>query len=493
MTLASTSTGGTKGNDDSALPSLSADGTKVAFQSFASNLDPTDTDGNTDIYVKDLASGKLTLASRNLAGTKANGPSRRPSLSADGTKVAFDSDATNLVAADSDNSSDVYVKDLVSGTLTLASQTLNGRGSAISYWPSLSGDGSKVAFQSYASDLNPADTDGNPDIYVKDLSSGELTVASTNTNGTKENGTHTFAASLSADGRRVAFTTDATNLDPADTNNDFDVYVKDLISGSLVLASANSSGVKGDYQSLYPSLSARGRSVAFWSLASNFDPVDTDVSGDVYVKDLTTGGLALASKRADGTKANGGNVSSTGSLSTDGSRVAFDSQATNLDPADVDTNSDVYVKELAVADSDGDGVLDTTDNCLTVANSNQADGDSDGVGNACDNCPTTANPDQADVNGDLHGDACEAAGTGNVDCNLAINSADALKDLRFAAGLSVSQSEPCLDIGLLLPSGYPMGDVNCSGGVNSVDALIILRAVAGLPVTIPPGCPAIRP
>jgi hypothetical protein len=105
----------------------------------------------------------------------------------------------------------------------------------------------------------------------------------------------------------------------------------------------------------------------------------------------------------------------------------------------------------------------------------------------------------ADVDGDLAGDACDAPGSGNINCDGAVNSVDALGVLRRSAGLSVAQSEPCLDIGLprLLtpPADELMGDVNCSSAVNSVDALLILRAVAGLPppANLPAGCPAIKP
>ena len=98
----------------------------------------------------------------------------------------------------------------------------------------------------------------------------------------------------------------------------------------------------------------------------------------------------------------------------------------------------------------------------------------------------------ADADGDLAGDACDAPGTGNVDCNQAINSIDALKVLRYSAGLSVVQSDPCLDIGLPLASTFDHGDVDCSGGnPNSIDALKILRAVAQLTVSQEPGCGAV--
>ena len=125
------------------------------------------------------------------------------------------------------------------------------------------------------------------------------------------------------------------------------------------------------------------------------------------------------------------------------------------------------------------------------------DGDSDGVGDVFDDCPTAGDPLQTDTDGDLAGDACEAAGSGNVDCNAAVNSVDALKVLRHSAGLPVAHSEPCLDIGLPRvlppPDNWLMGDVDCSGMVNSVDALKVLRAVAALNVALPIGCPQVKP
>ena len=154
LSLASTSDTGIKANNVSYLPSLSADGTRVAFYSNATNLDPTDTDTNFDVYVKDLATGDITLVSTADAGIKANSHSYEPSLSADGTKVAFYSEATNLDPADTDATSDIYVKDLVTGDITLASTTVTGaKGNVNSYQPSLSADGTKVAFNSFATNL----------------------------------------------------------------------------------------------------------------------------------------------------------------------------------------------------------------------------------------------------------------------------------------------------------------------------------------------------
>ena len=122
-----------------------------------------------------------------------------------------------------------------------------------------------------------------------------------------------------------------------------------------------------------------------------------------------------------------------------------------------------------------------------------SDLDCDGVLNASDTCPEVANPAQTDTDGDGRGDACEVPGTGNIDCNQAINSIDSLVLLRYKAALSVIRQSPCAPINGVYGAGLIMGDVNCNGIVNSADALVTLRAVAGLSLTLPPGCPAVKP
>ena len=144
-------------------------------------------------------------------------------------------------------------------------------------------------------------------------------------------------------------------------------------------------------------------------------------------------------------------------------------------------------------DGDGDGIaqcdVGAYERCAAVP----ADYDCDGLPDASDNCPTVYNASQADANGDLKGDACEALGSGNVDCDGAISSADALKLLRGVVRLAVYQSEPCADIGLMLSTGRRMGDVNCNGAISSADALAVLRYAVLLPVGLPSGCPPIGP
>ena len=344
ITLASTSDTGEKGDAGSFNPVLSADGTVVVFHSDAANLDPADTDSVADIYVKDLTTGDITLASTSDQGVKANGYSFFPSLSADGTRVAFGSFATNLDPTDTDSVADIYMKDLTTGDITLASTSGAGGGNGGSSTPFLSTDGTVVSFSTFASNLDPADIDSIEDVYVKNLTTGDLTLASTSDTGVKGNDSSGGTASLSANGTAVAFGSNATNLDPADTDSFVDIYVKDLITGDLTLASTSDSGVKGNNHSFNPSPSPDGTVVAFHSSATNLDPADADGILDVYVKSLTTGELTLASTSEGGDKGDGDSYVPT--LSTDGKWVVFISSAANLDPADSDRLIDVYVKEL---------------------------------------------------------------------------------------------------------------------------------------------------
>jgi OHCU decarboxylase len=230
------------------------------------------------VYVKELTTGGLTLASTDGAGTKGDNSSANASLAGDASAVAFDSFATNLDPADGDLLADVYVKDLDTDGLTLAStSSASVKGDGISISPSLSGDGTLVAFSSASTNLSAADADATLDIFVKDVTTGAVTLASTDDEGTKGNG-DSSEASISADGTRVAFTSTSTNLDPADTESDADVYVKDLVTGDLVLASTPSIGEKGNGADAAPSLSADGSAVAFSSFSTNLDPADADLA-----------------------------------------------------------------------------------------------------------------------------------------------------------------------------------------------------------------------
>ena len=409
LLLVSAAPDGTIGNAVSHHPSVSADGARVAFASEANNLSPDDGDALWDVYVRDVTTGEVFLASRAANGDKGNGPSYDASLSADGTHVAFVSEATNLDPADGDAVADVYVVELATGAITLASvNAARVKADDDCARPRLDADGSRVAFETVAASLDPREAGSTviEDVYVKDLDSGELLLASANAAGVKGN-FGGLVPTISADGSRVAFYSSSTNLVAADTSSGNDVFVKDLDSGEVILASTSSAGVKGDGGSARPSLSADGSVVAFVSNATNLHPDDTDIFADVYVKDLDTGELLLASVTAAGVKGdrNSGitlDVNAPGvSLSADGGRAAFASEADNLHPDPIG-HVDIYVKDL-----------DTGELLLASARADgtEADGASfhpsilaDGSGVAFDSAATNLDvePDPADTHFDVY-------------------------------------------------------------------------------------------
>jgi len=216
---------GTQGNDNSWDPSISADGRYVAFFSHASNLVPGDTNGKADVFVHDRVTGQTTRVSVASDGTEGNGYSWFPSISADGRYVAFESIASNLVPGDTNGVSDVFVHDRLTGQTTRVSVASDGtQGHSASDHPSISADGRYVAFESFASNLVPGDTNGKRDVFVHDRLTGQTARVSVASDGTQGNGDSIYP-SISADGRYVAFVSGASNLVPGDANGNIDVFI----------------------------------------------------------------------------------------------------------------------------------------------------------------------------------------------------------------------------------------------------------------------------
>jgi Tol biopolymer transport system component len=343
----STSSSGQESNGESYSPSISADGRYVAFESFASNLVPNDTNGATDIFVKDMLTGALIRVSIAASGAEANGESYCSSISADGRYVAFESFASNLVPDDTNSATDVFVADLGTGVLRRASVSASGAQSdEDSYRAHLSSDGSSVAFESRADNLVPGDTNGAMDIFVKSLATGAIQRVSVSSSGQQSDG-ESHSPTLSADGRYVAFESFGTNLVPGDTNGVTDIFVCDRSTGTLTRVSTTQAGDEPNLDCYAPSLSADGRLVAFESTASNLFPGDTNSVSDAIVKDLSTGLMQCVSLSSVGGPANGDCFLPV--LSADGCYVAFESAATNLVPGDLNGHQDVF--QVAISTS----------------------------------------------------------------------------------------------------------------------------------------------
>ena len=340
-TLVSQSSSGVQGDNISFSPSISADGHVVAFQSLATNLIAGGTTGD-QVFVRDLTSHKTTLVSVSSTGVQGNSDSLSPSISADGRFVAFASVATNLVAGGT-TGEQVFIRDVVKQKTTLVSMnSLGVAGNAGSYRPSISGDGNSVAFSSSATDLVGNDTNGFDDVFVRNRTAHKTRRVSVSSAGAEAN-SGTYNSSISAGGRYVAMTSAASNLVANDSNGHADVFVRDRKTNRTKLVSLSSSGAQGNNGSFLvdPAITPDGRFVAFGSVATNL--IGGGSTGEqVFVRDLASHRTTLISVSSSGVQGN--NSSFDASITSDGRFVAFNSNATNLVPNDTAGYRDVFIR-----------------------------------------------------------------------------------------------------------------------------------------------------
>lgn len=321
--LISVDSSGIQGNAMSRFAGISADGRYVVFESDANNLVGGDTNNATDIFVKDRLTNQVTRVSVDSAGGEANNGSSGSAISANGRYVAFSSDASNLVADDTNNTTDIFLRDLQLGTTTRISVSSSGE-EANNYSESriaISGDGRFVAFESQASNLVGDDANGVADIFVRDTLSGTTELVSRASDGAVANGS-SFDPVISADGNLVAFTSSATNLDSNDTNGVSDVFVRRRSDNQTLRVSQSSAGVGGNATSRDPSISADGRYVSFSSASTTLVNEDTFGYTHVYIRDLLTLTTTLVSRDSDGSILVADTENS--SLSPDGRYIAFE-------------------------------------------------------------------------------------------------------------------------------------------------------------------------
>ncbi len=341
-------------------------GRYVAFESSASNLIAGDTNGVRDVFVRDTTTGITTCVSTSAAGVIGNGESVDAFISPEGRYVVFESDADNLVPGDLNGVRDCFMKDLQTGAVTLISvNSLGEQGNALSQNPTVSENGLRVAFASDANNLVPMDANGYSDLFMRDLVAGTTERLNVSTSGVQGH-IGAYEVILSPDGGWAVFFSHASNHVLGDSNSVGDVFVRDFAQGSTERVSVGDLGQQGFGECKYPAISSGGRYIAFSTASDNLLPGDTNMEDDIFVVDryspfrpFCSGDGSLVTSCPCGNDGSPGrgcdNSSSTGgaalvaSGSTEGDTVVF--SATGL-PA-----STVSVVLQAQNDSSNPGIL----------------------------------------------------------------------------------------------------------------------------------------
>jgi Tol biopolymer transport system component len=342
-TMVSRSFDGSSMSGSSLTPRIDGPGTTVVYASSVSNLVPGDTNNATDIFAYDIATGATTLVSTSAAGAAADSPSRLPDVSDGGRYVVFASDAANLVAGDTNNARDVFLKDRTSGTVTRVSEDAAGvGGNGFSDLPVVDASGDRVAFASFASNLVAGDTLNRQDVFVWERTAtprvSRVSLSSTGAQGDRDSRT----PSIGNDARYVLFDSAATNLAPGQiTTPSMQPFLHDRQTGTTraLLSVAGQTTVGAG------SLDSAG-SLACVASAAALDAADANgLVRDVFAQPVAGGAWSLESRTAapvPAPAANGASVEP--ETSPDGRYVAFASTATNLDAAAVAraSSADVY-------------------------------------------------------------------------------------------------------------------------------------------------------
>lgn len=330
-------------------PAVANTGRLVAFHSLATNLVASDTNGVADIFVKDTQNGEVERANTTSNGVEALGGDSRFAAATNAAvgNIVFESDASNLVANDNNGLSDIFLKDTASGTLTRVSvDAVGDEADLASSNAAISRDGTVVVFDSAATNLVANDNNGLRDIFWRNLTTGEVKLVSVSAAGAQANNV-SLNPIVSADGRFVAFESDANNLVGGDANSLRDVFIKDMNNGAIALVSVSAAGVQGNFVSAGASISDNGQFVAFASLSSTLVAGDLNGVSDVFVKDTVGGAIVRANTTSAGLEAVGGN-SSSAAISADGRYVAFVSLANNLVLKGNLGIADVYIKDTQI-------------------------------------------------------------------------------------------------------------------------------------------------
>lgn len=323
--------------------SISKDGRYVSFTSTATNLVANDTNAKLDIFVRDRVSGSTVRASTDTSGAQANNSSSESRISANGRYVVFVSSATNLVAGDTNAKNDLFVKDLQSGNTSLVSvSTAGALGNYHSgvYEFDISADGRFIVFDSTATNLVSGDNNGAADIFVRDTILNTTIRLSVSDTGTEGN-SFSYKPSISCDGSIVAYISYASNLISGDTNGNYDLIVVDRVGGHRIINASIASVTGGSYGK--PDVSCDGSTVSFLSTATDLVAGDTNAKTDIFTYSINASSFEGVSVDSSGSQGNG--HADGGVLSNDGRYVAFISNASNMVTGDTNAKADAFIRD----------------------------------------------------------------------------------------------------------------------------------------------------
>jgi Tol biopolymer transport system component len=341
----SVSTSGAQGDAESLEPSISFDGRYVAFASEANNLvSDVAPASSKDIFLRDRQLGTTVLLTRTAANGPSNGDCHRPRVSDDGRYVSFEGSATNLLVGATSSGYQVFRRDVTGGVTTLVSvSTSGGPAGGFSWNGAISADGRYVAFVSSGNNVVANDTNLYTDCFWRDMLTGQTRRVSVSSSGVQGNGSTYTNCAMSRDGRWVALCSNAGNLAPGEFAAGYDIFLHDTQTASTYRISLTSSNFAADGNSYDPAVSDDGRYVAFQSFSTNLDPLDTDQQSDIFVRDRQLGTTRLVS-RNDSAGANSDSFSP--QISSDGALVAFHSASSDLVPQDTNLKVDTFVRDL---------------------------------------------------------------------------------------------------------------------------------------------------
>lgn len=313
-----------------ARPSVSQDGRYIAFSSPASNLVAGDTNGGSDVFVRDLQLGTTERVSIDSSGNQLTSDNEEPSINDDGRFIAFS------------DSFSIFLRDRQAGTTTRMSvDNLGNPGNGRSFEPTISGDGRFVAFWSDASNLVPGDTNGTADVFVRDRQTSTTERVSVDSLGNQANG-FSFFSDISDNGRFVSFSSGAPNLVPGDTNGRNDVFLRDRLIGTTERVSLDELGNQAPVASVRSAVSGDGRFVAFESFAP-LTSEDSGTSGeDIYLRDRQAATTQLVSVSLNGFASN--NENRFPDITEDGGLVAWAGNSSNLVANDTNGRTDIFVR-----------------------------------------------------------------------------------------------------------------------------------------------------